>query len=187
MFRPDFDAIVSLIPAKAKVLDLGCGDGVLLARLASEKQVTARGVEIDEREVRAAISRGLSVRQGNIEEGLADYPDAAFDYVVLSQTLAYLNRPAPVVKDMLRVGKHAVISFDNAAYWRTRAQALRGRGFGDDLRSGEPRERAITLTQFEEFCAGLGATIEQSLLLGRQWHAHLPAWRAKMAVYVARG
>ncbi|HQV68258.1 MAG TPA: methionine biosynthesis protein MetW [Thermoflexales bacterium] len=184
--RPDFDAIVSLVPQKAKTLDLGCADGILLARLTSEKQVIARGVEIDESKARAAIARGLSVRQGNIEEGLADYPDAAFDYVILSQTLAYLNYPAPVVRDMLRVGKFAVISFDNAAYWRTRLVAAQGKGFGAAVGSNSPRERAITLSQFEEFCAAQGAKIERSLLLGRRWHTTLPSWRAKMAVYVIR-
>lgn len=182
--RLDFDAIVSMVPHGAKALDLGCGDGALLAQLVQEKGVVARGVELDEADVRAAIARGLSVRQGNIEEGLADYPDNAFDYVILSQTLAYLNYPAPVVRDMLRVGVRAIVSFDNAGHWRARVDAALGRGMGHSLESGQPRSRAITLGQFEAFCVSLGARIERSLLLNGRWHERLPGWRAKMAVYV---
>src|SRR5512134_2701187 len=94
--RPDLDAIIDLVAPKTRVLDLGCGDGELLAKLAVAKGVVARGVEISEVLVRGAIARGLSVRQANIEEGLADYPSSAFDYVILSQTIAFLNRPEPV-------------------------------------------------------------------------------------------
>lgn len=93
--RPDLQAILDIVAPNTRVLDLGCGDGELLALLVTRKQVRARGVEISEVLVRNAITRGLSVRQGNIEEGLADYTDNAFDYVVLSQTIAYLNRRRP--------------------------------------------------------------------------------------------
>lgn len=96
--RLDLDAIVELIPARSSVLDLGCGDGSWLVRLVAEKQVNARGVELNETNVRACIGRGLSVRQGNIEEGLDDYSNHAFDYVILSQTLAYLDYPKPVAQ-----------------------------------------------------------------------------------------
>ncbi len=183
--RPDLDAIIELIPPKARVLDLGCGDGELLVRLIHARQVTARGVELSEANVRACIARGLSVRQGNIEEGLADYPDGAFDYVILSQTLAYLDHPIPVVNEMLRVGKRAVISFENAGYWRTRWHSLLGRGMGGDLCSGEMRARAITLSQFEAFAACIGAQIESV----RRFTSNKPVrafanWQTKVAVYV---
>lgn len=164
--RLDWDAIVSLVPRGARVLDLGCGDGGLLARLASERAATARGVEISEANVRACIARGLSVRQGNIEEGLADYPDGAFDIVVLSQTLAYINRGRPVVAEMLRVGKQAIVSFENAGYYRARMRALLGDGFGGDLSSEEPRQRPITLGQFRAFCASLGAVTVDAVFVG---------------------
>jgi len=182
--RLDLDTIVNLVPPQSRVLDLGCGDGALLQRLVQEKQVEARGVEISESKVRAAIGRGVSVRHGNIEEGLADYLDDAFDYVVLSQTLAYLNKPAPVVRD----GKHAIISFDNAGHWRARWRALRGHGMGFTLTSGEPRARAITLAQFREFAASVNGRIEQSVLLARKQclccSSSLCAWCSEVAVFM---
>lgn len=165
--RLDYDIIVSLVPMGAKVLDLGCGDGELLERLVSERQAQARGVEINEAKVRACISRGLSVRQGNIEEGLADFRSGAFDYVILSDTIAYLNTPAPLVSEMLRVGRRAVVSFENASYIGARLRFLRGEGFGPALASGEPRARAITPAQFREFMRLLppSARIEQALFV----------------------
>jgi len=186
-YRPDLEAIVALIPSGARVLDLGCGDGELLAQLIAQKQVWARGVELSEANVRACIARGLSVRQGNIEEGLADYPDDAFDYVILSQTLAYLDQPMPVVREMLRVGRRAVISFENAGYWRVRWRTLIGRGVGGDLCSGEPRTRAITLGQFVAFARCLGAQIEAVRLLGDHPATRLWSnWLSHTAIYVLR-
>lgn len=183
--RLDLEAIIDLIPPKARVLDLGCGDGLLLALLAQRRQAVARGVELAEANVRACIARGLSVRQGNIEEGLADYNDGAFDYVILSETLAYLDRPLPVCQEMLRVGRHAVISFHNAGYWADRWRALRGGGTGHDLCSGEPRARAITLSQFAEFVNCAGARVEQRVFVGERGRVrHWPALLARIAVYV---
>ncbi len=186
-FRPDLAAIIDIVLPKTRVLDLGCGDGELLAKLVVAKQVTARGVELSETLTRAAIARGLSVRQGNIEEGLADYPSAAFDYVVLSQTIAFLNRPEPVAREMLRVGKCAIISFDNAGYWRTRMRALLGEGFGESIISGEPRERAITLQQFDVFAQQIGAQVEQrTLVRNKRRVLYLPNLMTQTAVYVLK-
>ena len=183
--RLDLEAIVDFVPEGAKVLDLGCGDGTLLDELVQQKHVEARGVEIDEDDVRACIARGLSVRHGNIEEGLADYRDGAFECVILSQTLAYLNRPAPVVREMLRVGRHAIVSFDNAGYWRHRLRSLAGDGTGFTLASGEPRVRAITIDQFIEFSRQQNARIEKAVFLtGRRRTRALPALLANVAVYV---
>ena len=133
----------------------------------------------------ACIARGMSVRHGNIEEGLADYSDGSFDVVILSQTLAYLNDPVPVTNEMLRVGRHAVITFDNAGFWRARWRALCGAGAGSTLVSGEPRVRSITLDQFCAFARQQGARIKQSVFLGRRGTVRWwPAWRARMAVFV---
>jgi len=185
--RPDLEAIAALIPSGARVLDLGCGDGTLLAQLVAQKQVWARGVELSEANVRACIARGLSVRQGNIEEGLADFPNDAFDYVILSQTLAYLDQPVPVVREMLRVGRRAIISFENAGYWRVRWRMLIGQGVGEDLCSGEARTRAITLGQFVTFAQCVGAQIEAvRLLSGHRVMRAWPTWLTHTAVYVLR-
>lgn len=185
--RPDLSVIIDLVAPQSRALDLGCGDGELLALLVSRKQVRARGVEISEVLVRNAISKGLSVRQGNIEEGLADYPDNAFDYVILSQTIAFLNRPAPVFKEMLRVGRSAIVSFDNAGYWRARWRMLAGAGFGEPISSGEPRERAITLPQFEQFVKDAGAGVEQRVLVRNQRRVvYLPHLMSQTAVYMLR-
>ncbi len=183
--RPDLAAIMELVPSKSRVLDLGCGDGELLAKLVVSKQVVARGVEISETLVRAAIGKGLSVRQGNIEEGMADYPSSAFDYVVLSQTVAFLNRPEPVVTEMLRVGKRAIVSFDNAGYWRTRLRMMLGHGYGESITSGEDRERAITLNQFDAFAQKIGVRVEQRVLVRNQRRVmYAPALMSQTAVYV---
>jgi methionine biosynthesis protein MetW len=186
-YRPDLKAILDIVAPNTRVLDLGCGDGELLALLVSQKQVRARGVEISEVLVRNAITRGLSVRQGNIEEGLADYTDNIFDYVVLSQTIAFLNRPAPTFKEMLRVGKAAIVSFDNAGYWRARWRMVTGKGFGEPITSGEPRERAITLPQFEQFVRDAGAQVERRVLVRQERHVvYLPRLMSQTAVYVLR-
>ena len=183
--RLDLDAIVSLVPAGSHVLDLGCGDGELLVRLTEAKQVRGRGVELSEANVRTCISRGVSVRQGNIEEGMADFRDKAFDYVILSQTLAYLDQPRPVVEEMLRVGKSAIISFDNSAYWRWRLGNALGRIMSEPLCEGGPRFRTITLRQFQEFVDCLNARITNAIYMARSYRPRtLADLLAREAVYV---
>ena len=163
--RTDLDVIVQMVPEGARVLDLGCGDGLLLAELVASKGAQGRGVEVDEANVRACVSKGLSVRHGNIEDGLADFPEGMFDLVIISQTLAYLNRPLLVLKEMTRVGRSAIISFENAGYWKTRWRALCGDGSGTTLASGQPRVRSITLCQFDETLRQLDLRAERSVFL----------------------
>jgi len=123
-----YDDIVSLVDAGASVLDLGCGDGELLLRLITEKNVRGRGVEIEEDLIRQCISKGLSVFQGNLDEGLRDYGTATYDYVILNQTLQVIRNPVLLLKEMLRVGQRVIISFPNFAYWSNRLQlAIAGR------------------------------------------------------------
>jgi len=122
--RPDFNVIGEIVEPGSRVLDLGCGEGELLAWLLEHKNVLARGVEISPAQVRKAIGRGVSVYQGDIDEGLADYPDKAFDYVILSQTLQETRSPLHVLREMLRVGRRAIVSFPNFGHWRVRVATL---------------------------------------------------------------
>jgi len=163
--RPDLDVIVQMVPPGARVLDLGCGDGTLLGELVVQKGVQGRGVEVDEANVRACMSKGLSVRHGNIEDGLADFPDGMFDLVILSQTVAYLNRPLGVIQEMARVGRSAIISFENAGYWQVRWRAVLGDGSGNTLASGLPRIRSITLSQFHDALRKLSLRPESHVFL----------------------
>ncbi len=182
--RPDLAIIVHMVPEGARVLDLGCGDGTLLAELVASKAVQGRGVEMDEANVRACMSKGLSVRHGNIEEGLADFPDEMFDVVILSQTLAYLNRPLPVLREMARVGRSAIVSLENAGHWRARWRAVCGDGGGTTVASGQPRVRAITLAQLREALELLSLKAEEGVFLhGARRVRVWPSLRAEGAVY----
>lgn len=168
--RPDLQAVADLIQPDEKVLDLGCGDGALLFYIQSTKNVIARGVELHEAGVLACVQRGLSVRQGNLHEGLNDYPDQSFDAVILSHTLPYINNPAGTLREMLRVGKRAIITFPNLGYWRYRLELLiLGRmpippELPNPWEPG-PRPRAMTLYDFEFLCAREGIPIAQTILL----------------------
>lgn len=170
--RPDLQAVADLTPAGAKVLDLGCGDGALLEYLVRHKQVKGRGIELSETGVMACVRRGLSVRQGPLEEGLADYPAASFDLVILSQTLPFLDDPAAILAEMLRVGKAALVSFPNWGYWRCRLELLlTGRvPLAPDLPQpwhDAPRWQAVSITDFAQFCQRVGIDITAEIYLSR--------------------
>src|SRR5436305_3131697 len=122
--RSDYAVIGEIVEPNTMVLDLGCGEGELLEWLAENKGVEARGVELSGAKVQRAISRGVSVYQGDIDQGLADYPDQAFDYVILSQTLQETRRPLQVLREMLRVGRRAIVAFPNFGHWRVRWSML---------------------------------------------------------------
>ena len=124
--RSDFAVISEIVPPKSRVLDLGCGEGELLEWLARNKRVDARGVELSGAKVQRAIARGVSVFQCDIEQALADYPDQAFDYVILSQTLQETLKPRQVLREMLRVGQRAIVAFPNFGHWTVRLSMLSG-------------------------------------------------------------
>jgi len=126
--RYDLRLIASMIGQGSRVLDVGCGDGALLQHLARVKGVDGRGIELSMAGVRAAVRRGVAVIQGNADTDLTTYPEGAFDYVVLSQTLQATQRPRDVLENLLRVGARAIVSFPNFGYWKARWHLLsRGR------------------------------------------------------------
>lgn len=124
--RPDLAIIADRVAANARVLDVGCGDGTLLAVLRDERDCNAHGMEIDAENVAECVARGLSVIQGDADKDLAFYPDDSFDYAILSQTLQTTMRPDRVLQELLRVGRHAFVSFPNFAHWRVRLSLLWG-------------------------------------------------------------
>ncbi len=124
--RPDLAVIARHVPAGARVLDIGCGDGSLMAALRDERGVDARGLELNPEKVALSVSRGLSVIQGDANRDLAEYPDDSFDFAILSQTLQTAERPDLVLDQLLRVGRRAFVSFPNFAYWRMRLSLLVG-------------------------------------------------------------
>ena len=124
--RPDLAIISDNIAPGSRVLDVGCGDGALMAALRAGKAVDARGLELDRANVAAAVARGLSVIQGDADADLAGYPPDAFDYAILSQTLQTTRRPDQVLDQLLRIGRKAFVSFPNFAHWRVRLSLLWG-------------------------------------------------------------
>ena len=156
--RADLGVIADLIQPEEKVLDLGCGDGSLLRHLIDTKRIVGRGVEIAEPKVLACVRNGVAVRQGDLHEELRDYPEHSFDTVILSYGLPYLNDPAFIVSNMLRVGRRAIVSFPNWGHWRCRMNLLlTGRmptAPGDPQPWDEaPRARGLTIADFTTFCA----------------------------------
>jgi methionine biosynthesis protein MetW len=191
--RSDFAIISDLVEPNTKVLDLGCGDGELLQWLAEHKGVEGRGIEISSARVQRAISRGVSVYQGDIDEGLADYPSAAFDYVILSQTLQETRHPLSVLREMLRVGRNAIVAFPNFGHWSVRlAHLLSGRAPKTDLFPhawyDSPNIHFLTVKDFEELARRENWTVERKIFVsGHHMGSLLPNLMAEVAVFLFRG
>lgn len=190
--RRDYAMIADLVSPGSRVLDLGCGEGELLAWLREFKRVDARGVEIDGAKVLKAIARGVSVYQGDLESGLRDYPDGSFDFVVLSQTLQEMHRPIGVLQEMLRVGKHVIVSFPNFGHWTVRLSHLvSGRAPKTELFPHDwydsPNLHFLTVEDFVLLCRKQGWTIEKRVCLqGNHEINFLPNLLAEMAVFSIR-
>jgi len=122
--KNEFKIIVNLLPAQSRVLDVGCGDGGLIEALIKQKDIDSRGIELEENKVKQCISKGLSVIQGNAETELGQFPNKAFDFVILSQTLQAFYQPENVLSELLRIGKKVIISIPNFGYWQVRASLL---------------------------------------------------------------
>jgi methionine biosynthesis protein MetW len=188
--RPDLAIIADAVPPSARVLDVGCGDGELMEALRA-KGVDARGLEIDPANVTAAIARGQSVVQGDANRDLADYPDDAFDYAILSQTLQTTERPDLVVGELLRIAPRAFVSFPNFAHWRIRLALLWG-GRMPVTRLlpvawyETPNIHHVTVSDFRDLVRAKGIRVE------RVWHLSgdkptsdaAASWRAEHAIFL---
>ena len=155
--RSDFDIIQSYITDRSCVLDLGCGDGTLLATLAHNKQISGYGLEINPEYITACIAKGVDVIEQNIDSGLANFADNSFDLVVMTQTLQAIQRPDIVLEEMLRVGKECVVTFPNFGHWKARFYLLfRGRMPISDTMPYEwydtPNIHLCTVHDFENLC-----------------------------------
>ena len=170
--RADFDVIASWVAPGHRVLDLGCGNGALLRHLIDSRQVVGWGVEIDKSDVLAAIRNGISVIQSNLEDGLRDFADQSFDHVVLSRTLQTVRHTEDILREMLRVGREAVVSFPNFAYWKNLRSVLNGRmPVSEDLPYqwyNSPNVRFFTLLDFEALCTQMGLVIRERRVLDEQ-------------------
>jgi methionine biosynthesis protein MetW len=182
--RVDLLVVANMVPQGARVLDVGCGDGELLRLLADTRGVDGRGIEISREGVNDCVAKGLAVVQGDADVDLADYPDDAFDYVILSQTLQATRRPRWVLEQMLRIGRHAIVSFPNFGHWRIRMQLLRrGRMPVTDYLPyswyDTPNIHHCTIHDFVDLVRQLNAHMERSVALdrwGRRVRLHAPLW-----------
>lgn len=188
--RPDLAVIADHVAPGSRVLDVGCGDGALLEALRS-KGCDARGMEIDAGDVAECVAKGLSVIQGDAGADLCYYPDKSFDYAILSETLQTMMRPDRVLEDLLRVGRHAVVSFPNFAHWRVRLSLL----FGGRMPVTRllpiawyetPNIHHLTIADFHDLMAERGLSVQQSWYLSGDSliGAGAANWRAEHAIFV---
>ena len=190
--RPDLAIIAGAVPARARVLDVGCGDGELITAL-NDQGVDARGLEIDPANVTAAIARGQSVVQGDANRDLADYPDDAFDYAILSQTLQTTERPDRVVDELLRIAPRAFVSFPNFAHWRIRLALLWG-GRMPVTRLlpvawyETPNIHHVTVSDFRDLLRAKGIGVEAAWYLSgdKPTSDAAATWRAEHAIFLIR-
>jgi methionine biosynthesis protein MetW len=189
--RADLAVIAANVAQVARVLDVGCGEGELMEVLQREKGCDARGMEIDAEAVERCVARGLSVIQGDADRDLADYPDAAYDYAILSQTLQTAARPDAMLDQLLRIGRRAFVSFPNFAYWRMRFSLL--------THGRMPVTRHlpvswyetqnihhVTVEDFRELLRTKGVTVEKSWFFTheREIGGARANWRAEHAVFL---
>ncbi|MBL8698994.1 MAG: methionine biosynthesis protein MetW [Alphaproteobacteria bacterium] len=186
--RVDLKAIADMIPANARVLDIGCGDGALLDYLTHFRQADARGMEISQAGVNACVAQGLSVIQGDADTDLKDYPSDAFDFAILSQTLQATYDPKEVLKQLVRIGRRAIVSFPNFGAWHVRLKLLVSGKMPvtdsyDVAWYETPNIHLCTIDDFVELCEDVGIEIEQGMVLdakGRPRALRAPGFLANL-------
>ena len=178
--RVDLQLIADMVKPDTRALDVGCGDGALLAYLVNFKRVDARGMELSQAGVNACVANGLSVIQGDADADLRAYPDNAFDYVILSQTLQATREPREVLLQMLRVGKRAIVSFPNFAHWHVRLRLVFGGRMPETASLpykwyDTPNIHLCSIDDFRALCRDMGVRIERAIVLNSKSRPiHMP-------------
>jgi methionine biosynthesis protein MetW len=197
--RPDLAAIAEMIPYGARILDVGCGDGALLEHLTASKNVDGRGLELSQQNVNACVARGLAVVQGDADTDLGEYPSAAFDVAILSQTIQATRAPRDVLGHLLRIGRRTVISLPNFGHWRLRLALLSSGRMPRTQALGyawydTPNIHLCTIADFVKLASDAGASIERALALderGVTRAMRADAWGpnllAEGAIFLLRG
>ena len=191
--RVDQAVIADLVTEGARILDLGCGDGLLLEYLFRHKRVKGFGVEISEEGIRSCISRGLPVYHGDIDQGLEDHRDGAFDFVILSHTLQTIHHPRLVLEEMLRVGRKGIVSFPNFAHWRVRLTLmLEGRMPKTPVLPFDwydtPNIHMCSIKDFQGLCREMNVNILKQIPLNSAGHlpqGGIKGWMAKHLLPIA--